>query len=415
MVTTIKIHGGGREVGNLCLELKVNETKIALDYGMPLRKKEPCHFPVYFDAVVVSHPHIDHIGNLPFYVRKKEEDVVFGTPPTRDLTYIMLNVGLKIDKEEGWDPAFTLEDIIDTHKHWNMAWHNKPFEKKDVQLIPYYSGHTLGSAMYYIDANGKKIIFTSDINNEKTIFYPGAELWKIEKNPDVLIIESTYGDKVRKSYTETISELKSRIMKYAGWTSVNGKGVVFIPVFSLEKSQQLMKIVDEIAKTMKCDAYYLSRSGFEILQVYKKSLWHTDLSLNNIKFNQKIKEPAIVIASSGFCNGGPSESLLKTYAPREDCAIIVPAGYVAPDTPLGMAIQNRSVITEKGEKEVKAKIERVELSSHADQKGLLEIINTINPKKVILVHGEKQAAEALNAKLKDREVHIPNNKESIEI
>jgi putative mRNA 3-end processing factor len=415
MVTQIKVHGGGKEVGNLCVELKTNKTSIALDYGTQLQRHEACHFPTYFDSVVISHPHVDHIGNLPFYVRKKERDVVFGTPQTKEIAHIMLNVGLKIDREEGWDPGFTLEDILDTNRHWNPVWHNKQFESNDVVFVPYYSGHTLGSTMYEIDVDGKKIVFTGDINNERTIFYPGAELWKVSKNPDLLIIESTYGDKIRKPYESVIKELKAKIMEHVGWTIENGKGVVFIPAFSLEKSQQVIKIVDEIAGKMQCNAYYLSRSGFEILQVYRKSLWKVDLNLNHIKFNTKIKEPGIVVASAGFCNGGPSESLIKEYAPRDDCAIIVPFGYIAPESNLGRVIRDKVINTISGEKKVKAKIERVELSSHADQKGLLEIINTINPKKVMLVHGNKEAAESLATKINNRKVYIPSNNESIEI
>jgi Cft2 family RNA processing exonuclease len=129
---------------------------------------------------------------------------------------------------------------------------------------------------------------------------------------------------------------------------------------------------------------------------------------------EQIREPAIVICTSGFGHAGASLHLLKKWADEEDNSVIINSGYLPPDSPLRIA-KEKGELFENGRKiPVQAEVEQIELSGHADQTELIQLVTALKPKKTFLVHGELEQAEALSDKISEiTEVYIPNTRENI--
>ena len=130
----------------------------------------------------------------------------------------------------------------------------------------------------------------------------------------------------------------------------------------------------------------------------------------------QIKEPAIVICTSGFGHAGASRRLLTKWAADKDNSVVINSGYLPPESPLKIAKEKGELVENGSKISVQAEVEQIELSGHADQLELIQLVRQLKPERTLLVHGELEQAQALSEKISEMtEVYIPERDETISI
>jgi len=330
---------------------------------------------------------------------------------------------IKVHEQEG-DPLEFNGQTVNQIKNWWASIEKTELPGMQIQLYP--AGHVAGAAMTGIRAEGKSLLYTGDFCLHSTEILDGCNLDVLPRAPDVLISESTYGGTIR----QPRSELSNRLLAEAADT-LRHRGSVLIPTFAFHRSQEMAKRIDQAIKDgalPKRNAYVLSRLANKITTIFSgyKDEFKAELQaeakpfeykhVKNIERTSEIEEPAIVICTPGFGHAGASLNLLNMWAEIEENTVIITSGYLPSDSPLKLA-KDKHYIKVDGERyPVRAKIVQIELSGHADQRGLIELVQQLKPKKTLLVHGDLKAAEALSNEISTlTQVYIPKKNETITV
>jgi len=209
------------------------------------------------------------------------------------------------------------------------------------------------------------------------------------------------------------------------------KGNVLIPTFAFHRSQEMAKRIDDAIKNgvlPRYNVYTISNLANKITDYFNenKECFTKKIQRQKQPFNYshvkhlyrtgQIKEPAVVICTSGFGHAGASLRLLADWAEDENNSVLLTSGYLPPDSPLKFAKEERRFRNNGDEISVNAEIEQIELSGHADQLELVQMVEKLKPKRTILVHGDIEQAQALSEKIEEMtEVWIPEKGETIAI
>ena len=415
----IEVLGGAREVGGSCISIETDSAKVALDYGTKL--DEPMQtLPKDFDAVVISHAHLDHSGSL--LSLSKENPLLIGAPITRDVTGDLLRDMIKIQNEKGnLDLDNSQADNLDG------CWHTADsYALRGMKINLQSAGHVAGAKITTLLAEGKRIVYTGDFCFHDTEILQGCRPESIPKHPDVLITECTYGGKVRLPRNQLINQFLKQLL-----FTMQHKGNVLIPTFAFHRSQEMAKRIDTAISQgilPRYNVYTVSNLANKISGYYNqnKPLFTKEIKAQNNPFyyqhikhiysTAQIDEPAIVICTSGFGHAGASLSLLANWAGNKNDSVIVTSGYLPPESPLKSALNNQYFKAADGETiSVKADVRQIELSGHADQLELIELIQKVKPERTLLVHGDMEQAEALKEKIGEMtDVCIPERNEEID-
>ena len=427
--------------------LGIGNKKILLDCGfyqghrsdMEYLNRHLPYDPKEIDAMILSHAHIDHCGNIPSLVKHGFQGKIYCTNATKPLTAVMLEDAANIQLHDlfylnkkynkVFEPIYTPDDVEPAMKLFvGKDYHDKFEILPGVEAWFQDAGHVLGSALINLSVKeaGKqyKLGFTGDL---------GRKFLPILRDPeqiidvDYLISESTYGDRLHDEARTSYISLAETINR----TYARG-GKIIIPSFALERAQELIYIIHELidAKaipplfvyvdsplTVKISEIFASfpdlfdeeaRQNF--LTKGKDPLIFTYLrfieSVEDSKKLNGLKEPCIIISASGMCEFGRIRHHLKESLPDKKNTVMI-VGFMAENT-LGrrllegakkVNILNQSVA-------VAAEIKVLNsLSAHADQRGLLDFIHAACPlKKVFLVHGEEQPIKVLADKLASEDI-----------
>lgn len=417
----MKIHflGGVREVGGSCTAIETDYGKIALDYGIKVGEEVSGHFPKDFDAVIISHAHLDHSGNL--LNLSRGNPVIVGSKITRDVTADLLCDMIKIQNMNGNHFLYNNHDVDNIKKSW---WIRDSIALPGMSIQLYPAGHVAGAKMTSIHAEGKEILYTGDFCLHDTEILEGSKPEKLPKKPDALIIESTYGGKVRLERNELINQLFGQIL-----STIERKGNVLIPAFAFHRSQEMAKRIDQAMEDgilPNYNVYTISRLAHKITGYFNncKQFFTHEIQQQRSPFiyqhvkhlhrTGQIQEPAIVICTSGFGHAGASYHLLTQWAAEEDNSVVINSGYLPPESPLKIA-KEKGELVKNGEKiPVQAEVEQIELSGHADQEELIQLVEALEPKKTFLVHGEMEQVQALSGKISGiTEVYVPERQETV--
>jgi metallo-beta-lactamase family protein len=433
----IEFYGAAACVTGSCHLIKMFDKNILLDCGMyqgldaKERGNETFNFnPKDINYVILSHAHIDHSGRIPYLYKKGFRGKVFCTEATLDLCAAMLADSAHIlSYENEWqnkrrirmgqepiEPLYAPEDVQSAMRLFIPVPYNKwneLFEGFKFRFID--AGHLLGSAIteIIINENRKecKLVYSGDLGNEGIPLLNDPEL---VESADYLILESTYGDRLHEKGEKELDQLVTIIKD----TFKRG-GNVIIPSFAVGRTQELLytlnsyiesnalpsvpvfvdsplatestRIFNKWHKYFDKEATKLINSGDDPLHF--KSLFFTRSPEESMALN-KIKRGAVIISASGMCEAGRIKHHLKHNLWRKECSVVF-VGYQAEGT-LGRSLVDgaKNVRIFGEEIAVNAQIIILTgLSGHADRDGLNKWINEIKikPKKVILVHGDREA------------------------
>lgn len=433
----IKFIGATKTVTGSMHYLETNNIKILLDCGLYQGKRKDffeinSRFdffnPEEIDYLIVSHSHIDHIGNIPNLVKQGFEGKIICTPPSKDLGKVMLldsghiqekdvefvNKKRKKKGEPPLEPLYTQKDAEKTFPLFESIKLYETIElNENVELTFYNAGHILGSAITQlkIRSNDKTInlTFTGDLGRPNLPIIKDPD---IVETPDILISEATYGARLHQTMQDTKIILTDRIF-YA----LKRNGKIIIPAFSESRTQQLILLFHEIFDlyNFKIPIYIDSPLAIALTKIYQNhseeydeetfqyikegknpfqfEYVHFTESVEESKALNDLREPAIIISASGMCETGRILHHLANNIENSNNQILI-VGYNAEHT-LGRRIADGEKVVKifGDEYKVKAKVTVLDsLSAHADQKELLDYYQNFERKKlnkIFLVHGEE--------------------------
>lgn len=429
----ISFHGACREVTGSCAYLSGDNFKLLVDCGFfqgddYIQDRNRDVFPFEaseIDFILLTHAHLDHCGRLPKLYKEGFRGQIFCTPPTRELVEIILLDTLKIITEDSLKsdvpPIFSEADVIGTMSLIKTVNYHEKFQiNSQLSVIAYDAGHILGAASFklFIQENEQEkiIIFSGDIGNPPAPLMNDPELIN---GADFAVIESTYGGKEHEKRELGVKKLKQAIKE-----AVSNHGVLLIPIFALEKVQEIIFEINQLVESQQVPliSYYLdSPMATRALAVYRRYLDYFDEQTKDMikdgddvfKFNgfniiedagesydlDNLHPPKVILAGSGMLNGGRMPRHLKNeiYNPNAHLLFV---SYQAQRT-LGRRLQDgeKNVKIDKQEFEVRLKISTIDsFSAHAGEKELekwLKALQKPKPKKVFVVHGEDSCNEAL--------------------
>lgn len=440
----IEFHGAaGGEVTGSCHLIEVAGRRILFDCGMvqgsrdaEARNAEPFAFdPASIDALVLSHAHIDHIGRVPLLVKRGFKGPIWAQAATCDLFPIMLlDAASLAERSAEFDnrdrapgepeavPLYTAADVVVAQKQLHpLAYETDTTILPGVTVRLHEAGHILGSAMIELRADGRSLLFTGDVGMR------GTPILRDPAPPpraDLILMESTYGDRNHKDRAATVAEL-GQILAAA---RADGGNVV-IPAFAVGRSQELLYWFAEHFEDWNLAPWTIfldSPMAAKVMAVYDshEELFDADAAkvwagrikpfkLPNLRVSESVDESkainrihggAIVIAGSGMANGGRvRHHLANNLAFARNHVVFV--GYQAAGTLGRLLVNGVPRVRLFGEEiPVRAQIHTVGgLSAHADQQGLLDWYGASpNHPPVALAHGENPAREALAVELKRR-------------
>ncbi|MBL8848301.1 MAG: MBL fold metallo-hydrolase [Planctomycetaceae bacterium] len=429
--------------------LETRKLRVLLDCGLfqgaraeSRRKNEVFHCqPAKLDAVILSHAHIDHCGNLPRLYRMGFRETVFCTPATADIAELMLLDAAKIQLEDARylsrklqsghppvEPLYTPEDVEGLMKRFQPLKFNEWHElSPDFRLRFHEAGHILGSAITELEirerAEVKRIVFTGDLGRRDIPLLIDPAL---VQGCDVLITESTYGNRIHPPASDIKRELL-RIIREA--VAVGGR--VVIPAFALGRTQQVVYYLNELfneKQLPRVPIFVDSPLATRLTGVFRahniamdddvrRTLLHdkdpfgfdvltyTASQQESMELN-RMRGACVIISASGMCESGRIVHHIK-HACSDERNSIVLIGYQAPHT-LGRQIADRRPYLRIFDQEypLRAKVEKLEgLSAHADAEDFQWWFSQMSADshigRAFLVHGEPVAAQALAEMLRD--------------
>jgi len=442
MITFLPI-GGGNEIGANSYYLNFNGNGIILDCGIHPQKTGLQSLPNFnllnekpIDTCLISHAHQDHIGSLPFLIKKFPYVKIITTPQTRALAELTLHNSVSLLKKEVDDKDFEFynHDEVDLlikmigYKEYENKFELNSFHQlKDgkVDVTFYNAGHILGSAGILLENNDHKIFYTGDINLTNQSLLPKAKL--PDTKIDTLILETTYGA----TDSDLLLDWDLELLRFAKGANkiLNNGGSILIPVFSLGKMQEMLATIWLLMGKRKLTTVdiYTGGIGIKINRTYDYNRFVVDridreFEINSIpqKDYYKItnpedffKHPCIVLASSGMMiKNTASFNFAKRFLKQKDSAIFT-VGYMDTESP-GYIIAN----AEQGDKirltdydeitEIKCAIKNFKFSAHARREDLLKIVDKLKPDNVILTHGDEEAIDWIGSAIlkKNKKINV---------
>jgi metallo-beta-lactamase family protein len=407
------------------------------------------------DAVVLSHAHIDHCGNLPTLVRQGYRGPIHATTATQALCGIMLRDSARIQEQDAAylnqktnrkdlppvEPLYGVQDAEDTLGLFQGHRYGESVDVAPRVSVTYQdAGHILGAALttFTVGENGRtqRIAFAFDLGRKNLPMIRDPETLH---DVAALIIESTYGDRLHDDAVKAEEQLREVVDR-----TLRRGGKVIIPSFALERAQEIVYHLASLVSAGRLPAprvFVDSPMAMQVADVFEKSAEYLDddytrlrrqtgnvmrppwlryiASVEESKSVTSSDEPCIVIAASGMCEHGRVLHHLKHGIENSRNTVVI-VGFQAERT-LGRRLV-------EGEKKVRIfgdwferSAEVVVLnafSAHADRNELLEYVRNVRPPKVFLVHGESRQREALAAALKEegnRNVHLPAAGDIVEL
>jgi len=431
--------GAAGEVTGSCYLVDTGEVKFLIDCGMFQggRQARQRNHKFAFDPreiafVLLSHAHIDHSGLLPRLALRGFKGPIYATAATRDLLGVMLPDSGHLQEREaerdGGAPLYTEAQAKACLRQIRQVEYGEAFQPHPALRCLYRdAGHILGSASVEVregsKSSGRTLVFSGDLGQ------PGRPILEDPvqvREADLLLVESTYGDRDHKSLVQTLDEFAFALND----TLASRHGNVVIPSFAVGRTQEILHYIGDLqrqGRVPKAAIYVDSPMATAATRITRK---HARLELPaGVKFTESLEESmrinavrsgAIIISASGMCEGGRIRHHLRYNISRPECALVF-VGFQAAGT-LGRRIVDgaKSVRLMRETYPVRAKLFTINgLSAHADRGALLDWLAGFRkpPQQVCVVHGEPLSAHSLRDEIERRwrwNAMVPANGDSVE-
>lgn len=438
----VSFHGAAGTVTGSKYLVEYQDKKILIDCGIFQGPKEmrmrnweaPTFKPAELDCIVLTHAHIDHTGYLPLVTKYGFKGPIFCSAATKDLLQLLLPDAAHLQEQEAFfsnkhgtsrhkpaKPLFDLDDAIRSLSQLRSFDTKKPFEiSKGAYITTSCAGHILGSLSFNLDIGGKRITFSGDVGRYGSPILPDPQPIALG---DLLIVESTYGDRLHAA-----ADMRTELAKVVNDAHAR-QGTIVIPSFAIGRTQTLLYELAELERANKIPVipvYVDSPMAVDATEIYKK--YHNDFDQDAQNIISKGELPLkteqtymchsvdeskalnvqsgtrIIISASGMATGGRVLHHLKNLMPDEK-NIILFVGFQGQGT--------RGQIIQSGAKEVRifskyvpvnAEVRTISgLSGHGDKSELSRWLKSCSgtPSIVRVVHGEPKASSSFSKILKE--------------
>lgn len=452
MLSFTSLGAAGTVTGSKHL-LTLGNTRLMIDCGLfqglkNLREQnwEPLPVnPAHIDAVILTHAHLDHSGYLPRLVRDGFRGKIYATPATRDVAALILRDSAHIQEKDAEfanrkgfskhktaQPLYTLRDAEKAIAAFKTVEPHQPIELPGGgQLLFRRAGHILGAATAQLDIGGERWVFSGDLGR-----YNDSVMHDPEPVPaaDYIVVESTYGN--RQHQQEDVVDALGKAIE----RTLKRGGTVVIPAFAVGRAQSLIYHLWQLrqAGRLKGVPVYLdspmATSASELLHNYpedhKLAEADYEAAANAVTYVRDVEEskaltansyPKVIISASGMATGGRVLHHIAAFAPDHRNMLLF-SGYQAAGTRGRKLLEGAKDVKMHGQWiPVRAEVtELPSLSAHADSDELMRWLSgfTQAPRRVFVVHGEPDAAEALRERIK-RElgwpVTVPRQEQEFEL
>ncbi len=419
----VKVLGAANEVGRSGFLVNCNGTKLLLDYGVMFgRRGTPPGYPLHvkpkdIDAIIITHAHLDHSGNVPSLFVSGNTDV-YATPPTFDLSKLLIEDMLKIEKNSH---PFDLPELNNMMKNGKEIGFKQKITKGNATFELRESGHVIGGSTILVESEKKRLFYTGDIktNGSRMLREMDLDIGEI----DLLITESTYAKTEQKPRHESEKEL----IDFAN-EIMDRKGILFIPSFSVERSQEIACVLRSANFKHKIIMDGMALKVNEIMfrhpeylrdpKVFSEAIKSATAIREHSERKRAMDEPCVVISPAGMLVGGNAVYYLQQLS-FDDKNGIALVSYQGEGTPGRKLLETGKVSTRGKDLNVTAEVKQFQFSGHADKKELFDMIKKIkgNP-KVCTVHGDSESCELFAQEIHEKfgfEAHAPAVDETITV
>jgi Cft2 family RNA processing exonuclease len=443
--------GGADEVGASGMLVEIGGRKLLVDCG--IRPSPRARWGLAGDqlpdlsliesfgrleAILVTHAHTDHTGALELVTERFKEVPVYATRPTAALTRVLHYDSRRIMQsrldEEGELPLFDDVAVERLLGAFQLVDFQMPVALGgNVTATFYPAGHIAGAAMIGLASDEGRLLITGDLSISPQRTVDGARPPAFD--PDVLVIESTYGGRLHANRA-----VQERLLVKTVAEIVEGGGKVLIPAFALGRAQELLLILGEFQRRGDLSSVPVWADGMvrAICQAYSNFPDYLPLPFQERGaqfYNQQIRPvesraqrnaivwepgPAVIVSSSGMLAGGPAVEYARVLASQPQHAILL-TGYQDEEAPgrrlQELAERGRGAIRlGKNKVDVQCHLGTYSLSAHADEAQLISLCETLSPSEVVLVHGDESARASLARALGERKrrVHLPYAGQTVE-
>ena len=391
----VQFLGATREVGRAAIAVMTEKTKLLLDYGV-MADHEP-GFPMHVppkevDGVVITHGHLDHSGAVPIF-HIQERKPVFGTRLTFEFAQLLISDFIHLS---GYYLPFEYIELRSMMRNTVSLNYREKRTVGDIQLQLLDAGHLPGSAQALVEANGKRLIYTSDFNTINTQLLKAADR---DYGPvDAFVIESTYADEEHPERAAMEKEFVEKVTDV-----VENGGTVLIPAFSVGRSQEIACVLAGHHFEYSITVDGMAREANRIISNYTMFLRDPHLFLDAVNLANVVEgwrdrrlatgKPGAIISPAGMLKGGPAAFYVQKLGKKSRNAVFL-VSYQIPGTPGRELMEKGRCVIDGKMRKIKAQVERFDFSSHSGASELQETVRKLegNP-KLYVIHGAEGNCE----------------------
>ena len=404
----IKVLGAAGEVGRSAFQVNCDGTNFLLDYGVMFGKPRgaPPTYPLHvkprdIDSVIITHAHLDHSGCVPSLFVSGNCNV-YGTAPTFDLSKLLIQDMIKIEKNSH---SFGVPEIDNMMAKSKIIGFQEKITRGNASFELRSSGHVIGGSTVLVESKDKKLFYTGDINLRGSRLLPPADLDIGEM--DMVITESTYSQENQMPRKES----EKGLIDFANEV-IDRKGTLFIPSFSVERSQEVASVLINSGFNHKIIMDGMALKVNEVLLKYPEYLRNPEIFKDVIEkvvsvrdHNERkraLSEPCVVISPAGMLVGGNAVYYLQELSFNDKNGIAL-VSYQGEGTPGKKLLDTGKVQTRGKDLNVKAEVKQFQFSGHADRDSLFEMIKNLkgNP-KIMTVHGDDESCTRFAEEIHER-------------
>jgi len=399
----LRFMGGTHEVGGNAILLESSRGRLLLDYGVKLG--ETPEFPAHVratdvDGIVIAHGHLDHSGGVPlFYLSERKP--FFATPVTTELVKVLIKDFIKLS---GYFLPFEYLELEKMMRQRRDLAYGAEVKVKDIGFSLVNAGHIPGSAMVELDVNGRRILYTGDLNTVDTRLIRGARVPR--RRFDAVIVESTYATQDHPDRGELEDAFVNEIKEV-----ISNDGRVLVPAFAVGRSQEMLSVVhahrlgtgviiDGMAR--KVNKIFLDHPDFlRAPRTFMKVISGTREIRGWRDRREAVKRAGVIVAPSGMLQGGTAMFYMERLALDERNGVFL-VSFQVPGTGGARLLETGRFVLREREELVRARVRHFDFSSHAGKTQLEAFLRGLKGKPdVYVVHGEPESCDALAQWVRD--------------